>query len=274
MDRFDAAGRAFADLCRTMSFLRSHKGCAWDREQTLESLEPYLLEESHELLEAMRSQDSQAHCEELGDVLFQTVFQGQIAFEQGDFDITEVVQQIDAKLHRRHPDLLNPLGSSPCAENSNADASAHLWEERKASEKPERESILDGIPKTLPALLRAQRTGEKAALYNFDWPGVEGVIDKVKEEWQEFHDAYTSSKSATDRLAEMEAELGDLFLALTSLCRHLKLDAESSLRKASDRFSDRFRRIEKEIRQLKNTPADTRLDLMNHLWETSKKADL
>ncbi len=258
MDRFDRAGRSFASLCRIMARLRAPGGCPWDREQTFASLRPYLIEEAYEALEAMQAEDPAAHCEELGDLLLQIVFQAEIANERGDFDAAKVADGISEKLQRRHPHV---FGDDP-AENV---AGAWVrWEQSKAKERPDKASRLDGIPTSMPALLWATRVGQKAASIGFDWPDAAGVSDKVKEEWDELLCAI----AAGDEQA-MEEELGDLLLTLTSLGRHLEIDPESALRAAITKFSRRFRHVEADLVGVEN-PLSISIDHLEELWQKAK----
>lgn len=258
-NRFDRAGAAFADLCRTMATLRGPQGCPWDREQTYATLKPYLVEEAYEVLEAMDS-DPQAHRDELGDLLLQIVFQSEIAFGRGDFDAESVVQSIDTKLKRRHPHVFGD------AMADSADAVARSWEAIKAEERGPDGSALDGIPKALPALLRASRCGEKAAALGFDWPAIDGALDKVEEEWREVRDAV--AHAAAQAVAE---EMGDLLFSMVNVCRHLQLDAEEALRQATAKFERRFRHVERHIRATGSSQTD--LDALEEVWEDAKNLE-
>src|SRR2546423_1048890 len=215
--------------------LRGPGGCPWDREQTHASLTPYMIEEAYEAVDAIERADDADVVEELGDVLLQVVLHSQLAEEEGRFSLADVAEGVNRKLVRRHPHVFGDVivcGSS---------AVLRSWERIKRSEKavPQRgapPSALDGIPPALPALAPAQAIGRKAAKLGFDWPDVEGTLAKIREEVDEL------GAAATD--AERRDEVGDLLYALTSVCRHLGIDAEDALRAAARKFAERFRRVE------------------------------
>jgi MazG family protein len=256
-DRFERAGAAFARLCRTMARLRAE--CPWDREQTYQSLRQYLIEETYETLEAIDGGDPVHHCEELGDLLFQVVFQAEIAHGAGEFDAAGVVDGINQKLVRRHPHVFGD------ARGERGPAAARRWADLKAEEKPDR-SPLAGIPRAMPALLRALRTGEKAAAVGFDWPEVSGVLDKVREELAELEAVIGDAGSD----AERHEELGDLLYAVVSLGRHLGLDPEHALGGAVDKFHRRFRTVEDTLKQRGEPIAETPLETLEELWQQAK----
>lgn len=258
MDRFEHAGKAFERLCRIMAELRAPGGCPWDREQTLASLKPYLIEEAYETLEAIERGDPAAHREELGDLLLQVVFQAEVTHEQGSFTAAEVAEGIHDKLVRRHPHVFGEVRA--------ADAAGALksWEAIKASEKAGR-GRLAGVPKNLPALLRATRTGEKAAGIGFDWPSVEGVREKVEEEWKELMAALASSSPT---VAE---ELGDVLFALANMARKLGIDAEAALRQATDKFARRFEHVERRVAE--RGGGRVPLEELEKFWEEAKAAE-
>ncbi len=245
-----------------MARLRAPDGCPWDREQDLASLRSYLLEETYELLEAMDRGDPAAHAEELGDLLLQIVFQAQVGAERGTLDLAAVARAIADKLVRRHPHVF--------ARERTDDSPGALrhWERVKAAERGAERSRLDGVPKTLPALLRATRTAEKAAAIGFDWTDAAHVADKVDEEWRELRDAIAGEPRA--RVAE---ELGDLLFALTSLGRHLGVDAESALRGATEKFAGRFRRVEAILRERGLDPARMTPEELDRLWREAKAVE-
>lgn len=263
MDRFDQAGAAFAQLCRVMARLRAPGGCAWDREQTLTSLKPYLIEEAYETLEAMESGDPKAHAEELGDLLLQIVFQAEIAQESGSFDVARVATGITEKLIRRHPHVFGD-GEAKDASAALANWEAIKQKERKDQKKPQ--GVLSGVPKGLPALLRAARTGEKAAAVGFDWNSATESRAKVEEEWAELVEAM--DKGLGD--AKIHEELGDLLFAIVNVSRRLHQDPESALRNATEKFTKRFEIIERKLADQGRTPKDATLDELNALWEDAK----
>lgn len=260
MDRFEKAGKAFERLCRIMARLRAPGGCPWDAEQTIDSLKPYLIEEAYEVLEAIERDDAGKHREELGDLLLQVVFQAEVTQEQPSFDITDVVDSISEKLLRRHPHVFSD------ATAKDATGALRNWESVKARERGADESVLDGIPPTLPALLRALRTGEKAAAVGFDWPSIEGVEAKVDEELRELRAVLAADNAEAARYEEM----GDLLFALVNWARHLGIDAEAALRDATHKFARRFRRIERDVGERGLATADVPLDELERIWERVK----
>lgn len=261
MQRFSDAGAAAAALCETMARLRAPGGCPWDREQTLASLKTYLLEETYETLDAMDG-NADAHCEELGDLLLQIVFQSEVTHESGSFDFAAVARGIHNKLLRRHPHVFGD------AKADDAQSALGNWERIKQSERRADASCLDGMPKALPALLLAQRTGEKAAALGFDWARAEDVLPKVDEELREVREAYASGDTHA-----LRDELGDLLFAIANFCRHVGIDAEDALRQATGKFSTRFRRIEPVLKDKKAAKAEVGLDELEAMWESAKSFD-
>lgn len=262
MDRFDKAGAAFAELCRVMARLRAPGGCPWDQEQTLESLKPYLLEEAYETLEAIEEGTPEDHCEELGDLLLQVVFQAEITQETA-FDVADVADGIREKLIRRHPHVFKDAsvaGSKEVVAN---------WEAIKAQERPDSKGLLDGLPKALPALTRAYRTGEKVAGVGFDWPDSNGPRAKVLEEWNEIEEAISQEQGAS----VVQSEIGDMLFALVNYSRHLGIDPESALRGTIERFHQRFRYIEAAMKRGGTSIREASLDSLNDLWEEAKSKD-
>ena len=259
-DRFVRAGKAFENLCRIMAHLRGPDGCPWDAEQSLKSLKPYLLEEAYEVLDAMDG-TAKAHCEELGDLLLQVVFQAEIRNEDGEqgFHAADVADAIIAKLVRRHPHVFEDPNVR------NGDEALMSWEAVKALERPEGASVLDGIPRSLPSLLRGIRMGQRAAKIGFDWDDVGGAWEKAMEEWGEVDQARQSGDQSA-----IEEEFGDLLFALTSVARHLRVDPESALGAALDKFERRFRFVEPPLRQQKEGLQQVPLDVLNRLWEDAK----
>ena len=234
------AGAAFTRLVEIMASLRGPDGCPWDRDQTHESIKPYLIEETYEVVEAIERQDDSEFCTELGDVLLQIVFHAQMASEEGRFTVTDVIEAINEKLVRRHPHVFGD------GEVRNADDVVRSWVRIKAEERKDKDdrSAIAGVPRSMPALLRAHRLGEKAANSGFDWENVRGVLDKVREEIAELEEAIEGG----DQQA-IEMELGDLLFATTSVARHLDVNPEDALGHASDRFSQRFRSMEARLVQ-------------------------
>ena len=246
-------------LARIMATLRSSDGCPWDREQDLRSLEPYLLEEAYEVLEVMAGDDPRLHAEELGDLLFQVVFQSQIRAEAGEFDLADVVDAISEKLTRRHPHVFGDEDAS------DPRAVALRWEELKAQEG---KGGIDDVPKILPALTRAAKVGHKASKVGFDWPDIDGPLAKVEEELLELREAV----GGADRVA-LEHELGDLLFAAVNVARHLSVDPERALRSATERFLDRFAHVRDRLAERGQTPDDVSLARLDELWDEAKARD-
>jgi MazG family protein len=240
-----------------MDQLRGPEGCPWDKEQTHASLRGYLLEETYELLEAMESGRSQDVCEELGDLLFQVVFHARIAEDEGRYSIHDVGQGIATKLHRRHPHVFDPEYVIEDARQVE-----RAWQEFKKQEG--RTSILDGLPRQFPALLRAQRLQEKVAAVGFDWPDARGPRAKIDEELAELDAEIEGGDSA--RIA---AELGDLLFSVVNLARHLGVDAEAALRESAATFEGRFRHVESLGGELHSLGADE----LERRWEAAKGAE-
>ncbi|MEM9073270.1 MAG: nucleoside triphosphate pyrophosphohydrolase [Myxococcota bacterium] len=254
------SGETLPELVAIMRTLLGPKGCPWDKEQTLESLRPYVVEEAHEVVDAIDKGDAEGLREELGDLLFQIVFQSELAAAQEWFGIDDVVAAIRDKMVRRHPWVFGDQTIDT------AEGALDRWEAMKAKEKKDR-GALGGVPVALPALLRALRVGEKAAAVGYDWPEAAGARAKVDEELAEFDEAVR----ADDREA-MEAELGDLLFALSSLARKHSLDPEAALRGSLGRFSRRFRHAELAaqerggLRELDDEARDA-------LWDDAKAAE-
>ncbi len=235
IDRQD--GTSLARLVGLMRRLLAPDGCPWDREQTYESLRKYVLEEACEVIDAIDSNDRGALREELGDLLLQVVFQAELGRREGSFAIDDVIEGIVSKLVNRHPHVFGD-GSA-----SDADEVVSNWEKIKVREKGRR-GLLAGVPRSMPALTRAQRIGEKVSKVGFDWPDAAGSRGKVVEELGELDRAIESHDAGA-----IEEELGDLLFAIVNLSRHLKVDAEGALRRASDKFTRRFGHVEKRVEE-------------------------
>ena len=252
-------------LLDIMDKLRDPGGCPWDREQTLRTLTPYLLEEAHEVVEAIESGDAEHHREELGDLLFQVVFQSRIAREEGKFDFAAVCDAISDKLTRRHPHVFADVtvsGSGEVVKN---------WERIKADERKEKgqapRSAIGGVPVALPALVRAERLTEKAGAVGFDWPDAQAVLAKVREELAELEQAM----AARDQAA-VEDELGDVLFSLANLGRWTKVHPEEALRGTLRKFEKRFHYIEEQLQRRGKSPRESNLAEMDALWNEAKKA--
>ena len=250
----------FQKLLDIMSALRSENGCPWDKEQTRESLKPFLIEETYEVLEALDEGDPRKIKEELGDLLFQIVFHCQLAKENGEFDMDDVIKKISDKMIARHPHVFGE------AQFETSEEVLKQWEERKREEGKLRESILEGIPKELPSLLRAQRLQARAARVGFDWKRVEDVMEKLDEEIKEFRDALKSKEQK-----EIEDELGDVFFVLVNVSRFVGVNPEDALRKTISKFISRFRYIEMKARDTGKRLSDMTLEEMDALWDEAKK---
>jgi MazG family protein len=250
-------GERLPELVSIMQRLLAPDGCPWDREQTLESLRPYVIEEAHEVVDAIDRKDLAHLREELGDLLLQIVFQSQI---QDQFGIDDVIGAICDKMIRRHPHVFG--------DERAADAQAVLvrWESLKAEEKKGR-GVLDGVPVAMPALLRAQRVGEKAAHLGLDWPDAEGPREKLDEEVAELDEALARGDKAA-----AESELGDVLFSAVSIARKHGIDAESALRGTIDRFAARVSELEKTSKARKLDPAKLSAEELDALWKEAKEA--
>lgn len=260
----DRSADAVKKLLALMARLRGPDGCPWDREQTLKTLRPYVLEETYEVLEAMESGDPREHCEELGDLLLQIVFQARIAEEEGRFDFADVAEAISAKLVRRHPHVFGD------AQVKDAEGVMRQWVALKREEKAARgggHSVLEGVPRELPALARAERLTEKASRIGFDWPDAAGARAKVEEELGELDEAIRRG----DR-ERVEDELGDVLFAVANLARKLSLPPEEALRNAVARFIARFEHVERELERRGVPHGTATLEEMDRLWEEAKRA--
>ena len=251
-------GQSLPQLVEIMQRLLAPDGCPWDREQTLETLRPYVVEEAHEVVDAIDRGAPEELREELGDLLLQIVFQAELARAQGWFGPDDVVRAICEKLVRRHPHVFGDEKVSGTAEV------LANWEQIKAKEKVGR-GVLDGVPKALPALLRAARVGEKAARVGFDWPDPASARAKVDEELAELDVALRGG----DR-ERLEHELGDVLFALVSVARKLDLDPEAALRGTLERFGQRVRWVEAEVGAAGHDLASLDSDALDRLWQKAK----
>lgn len=254
-------GARFDDLIRIMTTLRGPHGCPWDREQTHRSLRKNLIEEAYEVLDAIDEGDALHLSEELGDLLLQVVLHTQIAIDDGEFDMADVIRQIDGKLKRRHPHVWGDVdvNDDPVQVSVN-------WEQIKAAERAEsgqeERSALDGVSRALPALAQAHEYDERAVRLGFDWPDENGVIDKVREEIAEVIAAETPD--------EKFHEIGDLLLVIAVWARWLGISPEDALRAANRRFYERFSYIERRAREQGRAVPDMTLAEMDALWDEIK----
>ena len=256
----------FSELVAIMARLRGPGGCPWDRKQTHVSLRPYLLEETYEALEAIDAGDDAELCKELGDVLLQVVFHAQIAAEEGRFDIEAVGQAIVDKLIRRHPHVFDDASAD------GADEVLLRWEQIKKQERREQgeaaPSLLEGIPKHLPALMRAHRIQARVSQQGFDWDDIDGTLDKVEEEIAEVRKAWKVGEAAA-----VEEEFGDLLFSLVNVSRFLKVDPEQALRRAIAKFERRFRALEETVHARGEEIAALSLAALDEIWNEVKACE-
>jgi len=238
----------FNELIKIVKKLRAPDGCDWDREQTHKSLIPYLLEETHEVIESIEDNDYDALKEELGDLMLHVIFQVDLASDKNKFSVDDVLDGINKKLVNRHLHIFS----------KDKNQKKENWETTKKKEK-KRDSVLDGVPKSLPALLQSRRIQEKAASVGFDWDNNKKVLDKVDEEILELKEAIIKKDG-------IDEEFGDVLFSLVNLSRHLDIDPESSLKKSTIKFIKRFKEIEKEVDIEKLT-----LDELDEIWNRNKQ---
>ena len=251
---------SFNQLCEIVARLRAPNGCPWDREQTNESLLPGLIEEAYEVGSAVRAHDDQNLCEELGDLILLAVMHSQIAEEKGRFNIADVLENVIAKLIRRHPHV---FGSSDVRDT---DGVVKQWEAIKREEKDDTGGhYLADLPAALPALMRAQKVQKKAARVNFDWTEIADVVAKVDEELAEVQQAIASGDQSA-----IGDEIGDLLFAVVNLARKSKLDAETALQTASDKFVSRFNKVEDALRGRGKKLGEAGLEELDQIWKRVK----
>ena len=250
------------DLVDLMATLRGPRGCPWDRKQTTESLKPFLIEETYEVIDALDEGDPAKVREELGDLLFQIIFHAQLAAEKGEFTIGDVIATNVEKMTRRHPHVFGDAKAETAAEV------LANWEEIKKKEKgqEQRKSILEGVPRSMPSLIRAHKLQEKAAKVGFDWSRLDEALPKLDEEIAEFKESLQTRDAA-----RIEEELGDIFFMLVNLSRFLEVDPEEALRKTISKFIRRFRYIEESAADAGRSLKEMTLDEMEQLWQESKK---
>ncbi|HVJ85207.1 MAG TPA: nucleoside triphosphate pyrophosphohydrolase [Caulifigura sp.] len=273
---------SFGQFCEVIAKLRSPTGCPWDREQTLETIKPFTLEETYELLEAIDSGDDRAICEELGDVLLQVVLDSQIAADEGRFDVIAVIEGITQKMIERHPHVFGDAEAETPADVK------RQWEKIKAAKQP-RESVLDGIPVALPTLARALRITKKAARVGYDFPHRDMLFDKLREEIDELlvelypqGDRPTLAASVDgpvvadepirdpERKARVESEIGDILFVIANIARRWGIDPEEALRSSNEKFSRRFRAIERGLKEASRPIEQATLAEMEELYQAEK----
>ena len=252
----------FQKLVDIMTLLRSNYGCPWDKVQTSESIKPYLIEETYEVIEAIDEKDPVKMKEELGDLLLQVVFHAQIAKDRGEFDINDVIDKISDKMVSRHPHVFGD------AKFETPEEVTKQWQDRKREEGKLKDSALEGVPKELQSLLRAHRLQSRAAKVGFDWAKVEDVFGKLDEELEEFKEALEKKDKK-----EMEDELGDIFFVLVNISRFVGVNAEEALRKTISKFISRFRYIEMTAADEGRQLSDMTLEEMDALWNEAKKGE-
>jgi len=264
------AAREFTRLVEIMATLRGPDGCPWDREQTIDSLKPFVLEETYEVLEAIDRHDHAALREELGDFVFEAVFLAQLEAEARQFSIADSLQRVADKLVRRHPHVFErgegeaPLGTARQVRTR--------WEEIKAQERasdPKPKTLLSGIAPALPALLRAYHIGTRAASVGFDWTTPGDIVDKIQEEVDELREV-VEAEETVDR-ARAEEEMGDLLFSIANLSRKLGIEPKTALRKASDKFTKRFEALEKSVNESGRAMKDLTLEELEADWQVAKR---
>jgi len=286
-------GERFERVVEIMERLRAPGGCPWDREQTFDSIKPYTLEETYEVLEAIDNRDWNELAGELGDLLLQVLFYAGMAKEQSSFSIEDVLDRLSTKLINRHPHVFGDV-KADTSDEVKKNWEALKVEERKkrqggeVSAKEERHSILAGVSSAMPALLEASKLSSRAAQAGFDWPNIDGLFDKLQEEIEELRDelkkfpapgphppgrglAGAGRTTVADSLqARVEEEVGDLFFVLVNLARYLSVDPESALRKSNRKFKRRFQWMEERLRESERSVDEASMDQLESLWQRAK----
>ncbi|MFQ5672968.1 MAG: nucleoside triphosphate pyrophosphohydrolase [Nitrospinales bacterium] len=252
---------AFEKLASIVDTLMGDNGCPWDKVQTRESLKPYLVEETYELLEALDRNDPEEIKDELGDLLYQILFHAKMSSLAGEFDITDVIRSISEKMVRRHPHIFD-RGKLHTPEQV-----VTQWDEIKKREKPgrDKESVLNSVPNHLPSLMRAQKLQKKAARHGFDWDRIEDVLKKLDEEVEEFKKAARAANKE-----ELQNEIGDILFVLVNIARFKKIDAEEGLRATNQKFIRRFRHIERQAAKSGRTLKEIPLEELEDYWQEAK----
>jgi len=293
-------GERFERAVSIMARLRAPGGCPWDREQTFDTIKPYTLEETYEVLEAIDNRDWHELTGELGDLLLQVLFYSEMAKEQGNFSVDDVLDRLSNKLVDRHPHVFGDVKAETSSEV------LRNWEALKAEEKkkrldargvkpdqelPDNESVLGGVSSTMPALLEAHKLSGRAARVGFDWPNIAGLFDKLREEMEELQQqlaeypapgpqppgqgiAGSGRPQISQQLRQrLEGEVGDLFFTLVNLARYLSLDSESSLKQTNRKFRRRFQWMEEQLRASQRTPAEASMEELESLWQQAKQQE-
>jgi tetrapyrrole methylase family protein / MazG family protein len=265
------AGEWFERLVALQARLRAPNGCPWDREQTHETLRTYLIEEAYEVLDAMKSRDDAKFANEMGDLLLQVVFHSQIAAEEGRFTVADVIREVHEKMVRRHPHVFGEKRAKDAAEV------LRNWEQIKAQERhasgeeekeEQRKSLLDGVPRTLPATMEGLQLTRKASRAGFDWENAQGVFEKLREECAELRHA-----SETKDAAKIEEEMGDLLFAAINVARFLQVDPEIALKNANAKFARRFREMERRAAENGQAFVEVARAEKEKLWEVAKRTE-
>jgi MazG family protein len=293
-----ATGERFERVVAIMERLRAPGGCPWDREQTFDSIKPYTLEETYEVLEAIDNRDWNELPGELGDLLLQVLFYSEMAKEQESFSIDDVLERLAKKLVDRHPHVFGDVQANTSAEVKRNWEALKVEERKKRGEADEPEtnaktspSILSGISSAMPSLLEAHKLSSRAAQAGFDWPNVEGLFDKLGEETEELREhlrefpepgprpegrGVAGSGRQTipeDLRLRLEEEVGDLFFVLVNIARYLSVDPESALRKMNGKFRRRFQWMEERLREKGSAPENTPMDVLESLWQQAKRQE-
>jgi tetrapyrrole methylase family protein/MazG family protein len=253
-------GEGFTRLVEIMARLRAPGGCPWDREQSFDTIKPYLLEETYEVLDAIDARDWHGLAEELGDLMLQSVFFAQMAAEENRFTIADSLEAINSKLVRRHPHVFAD------GDAKTSDDVLKRWDEIKETEKARPKGLLTGIPRSLPALVEAEKISKKAAGSGFDWDSITQVLDKMREELGELEQARASGTQEA-----IEDELGDLLFVIVNIARFLRVDPEQALRKTNAKFRARFEHVERGVEAQGKTLKEAGIEEMERLWQEAKR---
>lgn len=270
--RVGDAGKLFEGLVALQKRLRGPSGCPWDREQTHQTLRPFLVEEAYEVLDALDSNDTQKFAGELGDLLLQVVFHSELAKEAGEFDISDVIRGVHLKMVRRHPHVFGKVKARSSAQV------LKNWEQIKAEERagePKKteqvDSVLNGVPRGLSALLEGYQLSRRASNVGFDWENAEGILEKIVEEVEEIRAELVKAKTAPAKnQGEVENEVGDLFFAIVNLARFMGIEPERALKRANEKFKERFQWMERKAQGQGSRLADVTRAEMEELWNESK----
>ena len=261
----DPAAAGFARLVEIMARLRAPGGCPWDREQTFDTIKPYLLEETYEVMDSIDARDWDGLADELGDLLLQVVFFSQMAQEAGYFDVTDAIEAINSKLVRRHPHVFAD------GDAKTADDVTRKWDEIKATEKAAKTKpagLLGGVPRSLPALMEAKQIASRAAGAGFDWNNVDEVLEKLREELAELDGARKAGSPEA-----LQDEIGDLLFVIVNVARFLKVDPEQALRGTNSKFRRRFAHVEQGLEAQGKSPKEATIQEMERLWQEAKEQE-